>query len=185
MHQLQVSAYKPFPLACQRRLGSMELQLMAWEMLCPCHRKGMWFRWGCRVTPRAQGLQQHQQPRQNPTRHEQQGNSAWVEMNSANYIISVATLFKASKSSSKQEDWKGWNAKFLWEGICNLSDSAVISAWTVHAKFCFLNTWIIVFEVSGGRAVWTFCSALWSTQNRAGSGYCSSVFLLFCLKQGY
>lgn len=87
--------------------------------------------------PEPRGCSQHQQPRQNLTWHEQQGNSAWVERHSTNYIISAETLFKASKPSSEQEGWKGWNAKFLWEGICNLSNSAVISAWTFMQSFVF------------------------------------------------
>lgn len=152
----------------------------------PCHRKVTLVRWRCRVTLRAHGLQsEHRQPWKNLKWHEQWGNSAWVEMHNINCIISVETLFKASKSSSKQEDWKGWNAEFLWERNCNLSNPAVVSVQTVPCKIWFPNTCgSSCLRLQGAQQFGL--SALPCDQHRIKQAQCrapDSVFLLKSLSQ--
>lgn len=67
-------------------------------------------------------------------------------MHNIKCITSVEDLFKASKSSPKQKDWKGWNVKFLWERNSNFPNSACYlcancSAASYHqAKLWFPNT---------------------------------------------
>lgn len=160
-------------LACQRRLGSVELQLMAWDV--PGRAGSLATgRWHC-----SGGAAESPSEPTGCSQSRESLGRAWGDMNSKETLpewrCTVLTasllwrLFKASRSSSKQEDWEGWKANSCAREAVTFLTVLLSLCQLHHAKLCFPNTWIVVLESAGGRAIWAFCSAWWSTQSKAGS----------------